>query len=164
MEKLGTDEGEYHIPLPVNSPTKLCEYQDTVSTGSYVGQLMTLLVPYSLRKYPGKLGATSKLLSVPVSVVRLYGRAGGNANLTAPVARRGEKICRELIARLSILADQFRDHALTCEAKRAPIRRGFLTVRVRDDSGIPRTAQGPGHGNGVILAENNLPRQKPKPF
>ena len=155
MEKPGIQTDGYHIACPVVSTDSLNEYRDTVLPGSYVGQLVSLLVPWSLRKYPGKRIAGAEALGVPVSVLRQYARAGGNSALTANVARRGEKICRDMAAKFQMLACQFADHAAKRESERAPKRRGFLAVRVRDESGIPRNAQIAAHVVAVRYVETD---------
>lgn len=100
-------------------------------------ELSETLFPYSLCKYPGKQRALAFALCLTVETAKLYVKRGGNARLSLPVLWRAEKLARETGLKLLGLADQFKAEA---EARPDPKRRkGMFLVKVRDETGIPKT-------------------------
>lgn len=136
-EKASTDGGGEHL-----QPISDCVAGSDVVSGysgdvALLTELGEVLFPYPLGKYPGRRKAMGFALCMPVSVVKLYSGLGGNARMSLPVLLRAEKLARDTALRLMTLADQFK-----AEAGKRPKpnkRRGMFDIRVRDETGIPRS-------------------------
>lgn len=94
---------------------------------------------YSLGKYPGKLRASADSLGLRLSTYKAMAYGNAVSRISLPLALRAAKILRSKIVELTRLADRF--EAIARERQARPKSRGFLDVRVRDDTGIPRNAR-----------------------
>ena len=123
------------------------------SLSKLLQRLGALCFPWHILDYPGRNRALAEALGYSVGTIE----HGVKGRLTPAMALRAEKFCRAMALELVALADLFKAEGEKLAAKKAPKRRGFLTVRIRDETGIPRNARWSGRKNSVAA-------DKPKPF
>lgn len=118
-------------------------------------QITDLMFPYRQVKYPGRMLAMSRSLGCSVKTYMTYAKRGGDNRLTVGACARAEKICSRYIQELTALREAFETRRLALEAKKTPgpWRGGMFQVRVRDETGIPRTG----------LARDGWRRKKSEP-
>jgi hypothetical protein len=128
---------EHLVPFPE------CEVpSDKLLSGkTSLGQLSEVLFPHVQVKYPGRVRAMAELLGLSPLSFAYYSKPAGNGRLPAAVFARAEKICTRYIEELTAIREALETRRLALEAKKpkGPWRGGMFQVRVRDESGVPRT-------------------------
>lgn len=130
-----------------------------VSYETVFGRLARVIFPYAVNKYPGRILGMCRLLGIAPQSYAKYAKPCGEDKLSPVLCERAAFLCDARSQELSALANEFREQARVKRAKQITGPKGMLEVRVRDASGIPRTARGHGRGNGVICHP-----KKPDPF
>lgn len=136
-----------HVPPGVSSAPPDMQPNGFINSADPIGSLAKVLYPLSLYEYPGRMQAMARLLGVAVGTYERVAKPCGGARLGLPLVTAAEKLCEVKIAELSTILAELRARKRVLNASTASKRRGFLTVRVRDQSGVPRNAQGNGRGN-----------------
>ena len=154
VDKSGAGGVEEHVSALSACQPSISEYPITVSGKGLLVRLGKLLFPYSLYQYEGRQKSMSKLLGLSVSSYETLAKPSGDMNLSPAVCNRAGKICSDMIAALQVEQTYWREQELIALKARAPRHRGMFQVRVRDDSGIPRTG----------LARDGWRRKNTEPF
>ena len=131
--------GKEHIPYLIDCTGVLATNEHRVTSGNPLVRLSRLLFPYAKGEYPGRVAAICGLLGCAVSSFRGY-RLRGGTRLTPWICERAEKVCDAQIRELTAIRNDLAARRVVLERKQAPKRRGCFAVKVRDDTGIPKTA------------------------
>lgn len=103
-----------------------------------LGKVALELWPWGLYEYPGRHKILAAIMGLSEGTIWRQIRKGGDERLSAGSALRLASWLRAKSVQLLAVAGELEMHAEGLKGRKPG--RGFLTVKVRDESGIPRSA------------------------